>query len=201
MACTNASREGIGARGKAARDEWQAKLDAYSKQYPELAREFAQIEAHELPDGWDNDIPDFRCRPEGRRLARLVGQGAQCDCRARSVDDRRRGGSVAVDQNQSEVRRRGQLRGRQLWRPQSAFRHSRARDGRGGERARVVESAAVRFDVPDFQRLHEAANPPLGDHGSAVPFTCSRTIRSASAKTVRPISRSSNWLRCAACRV
>jgi transketolase len=57
--------QGIGARGKAAYAEWQSKLDTYNKQHPELAREFAQIEAHELPVGWDNDIPVFEADPKG----------------------------------------------------------------------------------------------------------------------------------------
>ena len=56
---------GIGARGKAARTEWLAKYDAYKTQYPELAREFAQIEAHELPAGWDSGIPTFAADPKG----------------------------------------------------------------------------------------------------------------------------------------
>jgi transketolase len=45
--------EGIGARGKAARSEWLAKLDDYRQRHPDLTREFEKIEAHELPDGWD----------------------------------------------------------------------------------------------------------------------------------------------------
>jgi transketolase len=57
--------EGIGARGKAAREAWLAKYDAYNKQYPELAREFAQMEAHELPEGWDSGIPTFDADPKG----------------------------------------------------------------------------------------------------------------------------------------
>jgi len=57
--------QGIGARGKAAREQWQASFDAYRKQYPELAREFAQIQAHELPQGWDSDIPSFDADPKG----------------------------------------------------------------------------------------------------------------------------------------
>ncbi|ASW01012.1 transketolase [Paraburkholderia aromaticivorans] len=56
---------GIGARGKAAREQWQARYDAYNKKHPELAREFAQIEAHELPAGWDSDIPTFDADPKG----------------------------------------------------------------------------------------------------------------------------------------
>ena len=57
--------QGIGARGKAARETWQAKYDAYNKQYPELSREFAQMEAHELPEGWDSGIPTFDADPKG----------------------------------------------------------------------------------------------------------------------------------------
>ncbi|MFM0203302.1 transketolase [Paraburkholderia fungorum] len=57
--------QGIGARGKTAREEWQAKYDAYNKQYPELSRQFAQMEAHELPAGWDSDIPTFDADPKG----------------------------------------------------------------------------------------------------------------------------------------
>ncbi|SDG45019.1 transketolase [Paraburkholderia phenazinium] len=57
--------DGIGARGKAARSEWLTKLDTYRQKYPELAREFAQIEAHELPDGWDADIPTFDADAKG----------------------------------------------------------------------------------------------------------------------------------------
>jgi transketolase len=57
--------EGIGARGKAAREQWQTKFDSYRKQYAELAREFAQMQAHELPQGWDSDIPSFNADAKG----------------------------------------------------------------------------------------------------------------------------------------
>ncbi|MGQ7934823.1 transketolase [Paraburkholderia sp. D1E] len=57
--------QGIGARGKAAREEWQARYNAYNKKHPELSREFAQMEAHELPEGWDSGIPTFDADPKG----------------------------------------------------------------------------------------------------------------------------------------
>ena len=57
--------EGFGARGKAAREAWQKAFDDYSSKYPELAKEFAQIEAHQLPDGWDADIPVFDADAKG----------------------------------------------------------------------------------------------------------------------------------------
>ncbi|WGS53169.1 transketolase [Paraburkholderia sp. D15] len=56
---------GFGARGKAARAEWVAKHDAYRKQYPDRAKELALIDAHELPEGWDADIPVFDADPKG----------------------------------------------------------------------------------------------------------------------------------------
>ncbi|MGF6661760.1 transketolase [Paraburkholderia atlantica] len=57
--------QGIGARGKAAREQWHAKFDSYKKQYADLAREFAQMQAHELPQGWDSDIPSFDADAKG----------------------------------------------------------------------------------------------------------------------------------------
>ncbi|MBB5422014.1 transketolase [Paraburkholderia sp. JPY158] len=57
--------QGIGARGKAAREQWQSKFDSYKKQYADLAREFAQMQAHELPQGWDSDIPSFDADAKG----------------------------------------------------------------------------------------------------------------------------------------
>jgi transketolase len=57
--------EGMGARGKAARSDWLAKLDTYRQKHPELANEFAKIEAHELPDDWDADLPTFPADAKG----------------------------------------------------------------------------------------------------------------------------------------
>ena len=56
---------GIGARGKSLTAAWKQSFDDYAAKYPELAREFAQIEAHELPAGWDADIPTFDADPKG----------------------------------------------------------------------------------------------------------------------------------------
>ncbi|NIF76280.1 transketolase [Paraburkholderia sp. Cy-641] len=57
--------QGFGARGKAAREQWQTQYETCKKTYPDLAREFAQIEAHELPQGWDSDIPSFEADAKG----------------------------------------------------------------------------------------------------------------------------------------
>ncbi|HEY3598442.1 MAG TPA: transketolase [Paraburkholderia sp.] len=57
--------QGIGARGGAERRAWQAEFDAYGQKYPQLAREFAQMDAHELPDGWDAGLPVFDADEKG----------------------------------------------------------------------------------------------------------------------------------------
>ncbi|QDQ81427.1 transketolase [Paraburkholderia megapolitana] len=58
-------QEGIGARGKALREQWQASFEAYAAKYPALAEEFRAIEAHTLPEGWDADIPTFEADEKG----------------------------------------------------------------------------------------------------------------------------------------
>ncbi len=51
--------EQVGARGRKLRDEWTDMLARYREQHPDLARELDQMDRHELPDGWDQDIPSF----------------------------------------------------------------------------------------------------------------------------------------------
>ena len=60
-------RRGLGARGKALRDEWFTKLDEYRKAYPEQADHLVRMQKRELPDGWDKDIPTFE--PDAKGLA------------------------------------------------------------------------------------------------------------------------------------
>jgi transketolase len=56
---------GIGARGAAARDRWEALLAAYRREFPELATEIEQMQRRELPAGWDRDLPSFSPDPKG----------------------------------------------------------------------------------------------------------------------------------------
>jgi len=58
-------KDGIGARGKQARDEWFAKVEAYRAEYPELADQLVRMQKRELPDGWDKDIPVFPADAKG----------------------------------------------------------------------------------------------------------------------------------------
>ncbi len=58
-------QQGIGARGATLRAAWEATLTGYSKQYPALAAELTLMREHELPDGWDSDIPSFDTDTKG----------------------------------------------------------------------------------------------------------------------------------------
>ncbi|MDE1181702.1 transketolase [Paraburkholderia sp.] len=65
--------DGMGARGKAANTAWKAKFDAYAMEYPQLAGELTQIDAHQLPDGWDVDLPTFE--PDVKGIATRDSSG------------------------------------------------------------------------------------------------------------------------------
>jgi transketolase len=52
-------------RGAKAQNEWNGRLDAYTKAFPELARELQQRLDGDLPAGWDTDIPVFPADAKG----------------------------------------------------------------------------------------------------------------------------------------
>jgi transketolase len=51
--------DGIGARGRADREEWEALFEQYRADAPELAAQVDAMQRRELPEGWDSDIPSF----------------------------------------------------------------------------------------------------------------------------------------------
>jgi len=61
-------------RGKHAEASWNAKFDAYKKEFPDLAREFEQVLRGELPAGWDADIPTFPADAKGIATRAASGQ-------------------------------------------------------------------------------------------------------------------------------
>ncbi|WP_020472029.1 transketolase [Zavarzinella formosa] len=58
-------QELMGARGKKAHANWDTLFADYKKAYPELATQLEQIHNHELPAGWDKDLPVFPADPKG----------------------------------------------------------------------------------------------------------------------------------------
>ena len=56
---------GIGARGAAARQEWNKLFEAYKTAYPELAMQIEQMQRRDLPTGWDRNLPVFPADAKG----------------------------------------------------------------------------------------------------------------------------------------
>jgi transketolase len=57
--------DGIGARGRQAREEWEARFEEYRAAHADLAAELEQIQHRRLPHGWDARIPTFPADPKG----------------------------------------------------------------------------------------------------------------------------------------
>ncbi len=60
------------AKGKAAHDEWRARLQRYSQEFPEAAAQLEAALRGELPVGWREGLPRFE---PGERLATRVASG------------------------------------------------------------------------------------------------------------------------------
>ena len=60
-------------RGGAAESAWDGLLSGYARQFPELARELAQVMVGELAAGWEGAIPQFPADPKG--IATRVASG------------------------------------------------------------------------------------------------------------------------------
>jgi transketolase len=59
--------------GKRAEADWAERFSKYSNAFPDLAKEFQQRMAGELPQGWDSDIPTFQ--PDQKGLATRTASG------------------------------------------------------------------------------------------------------------------------------
>ena len=61
-------------RGEKAETEWQQRLNAYRKAFPELAAEWERFVSGELPEGWKSKLPVFK--PSDGPLATRQASGA-----------------------------------------------------------------------------------------------------------------------------
>jgi len=58
-------RDGIGKRGRDARERWAQMFAEYSKKYPELADRLHRMQRRELPADWDKNLPTFPADAKG----------------------------------------------------------------------------------------------------------------------------------------
>ena len=66
--------QGIGARGKKLHQTWEALRARYGKEFPQLGKELEQIDAFQLPAGWDSELPVFPADPKGLATRESSGQ-------------------------------------------------------------------------------------------------------------------------------
>lgn len=74
---------GIGARGRAAREAWDAMFDRYRAVFPELADEVERIQRRDLPDGWEQTLPTFA--PNAKGIASRESSGQVLNAVAQAV--------------------------------------------------------------------------------------------------------------------
>jgi len=72
-------------RGQALEESWTRKLDAYARDFPELAREIKRRFSGELPDGWGDALPTFP--PDAKGLATRRASEAVMQVVARTVPE------------------------------------------------------------------------------------------------------------------
>ena len=59
--------------GDRAEAKWRENLSAYAEKFPEPAKELSRVMRGDLPEGWDNAIPEFPADPKG--LATRIASG------------------------------------------------------------------------------------------------------------------------------
>ncbi|MGO9350224.1 MAG: transketolase [Mycobacterium sp.] len=65
---------GIGARGREARSDWEARFETYRSSHPELADELERIQRRDLPEDWESALPTFAPDPKGIASRESSGQ-------------------------------------------------------------------------------------------------------------------------------
>lgn len=58
-------RSDLKEKGARAESEWQARFEAYSRAFPELAREWEVFHSGQLPEGWDSNMKPFEASAKG----------------------------------------------------------------------------------------------------------------------------------------
>lgn len=72
-------------RGAELQRDWETKLAAYRQEYPDLAAELARRLAANLPDGWEDELPEFP--PDAKGIATRVSSGKVLNAIAAKVPE------------------------------------------------------------------------------------------------------------------
>ena len=195
-------REGIGKRG---RDLQRAVVGTLCASIRRSFRSWRSVCAcmqhRELPAGWDKNLPTFPADAKG--VATRESSGKVLNALAQNIPWLIGGSADLATSNKTTLKFEGagDFQAAHSGGAQPALRRARACDGRERERDDRVGHSSLRRDVLQLQRLHAGQHPPGGADGDVLRSSSLRTTRSEWAKTVRRISRSSNWRRCGPCRI
>jgi transketolase len=67
-------KNGVGKRGADFHATWKSKFEDYKKQFPQQAEQLKQMQAGQLPTGWDKDLPTFPADPKGMATRESSGK-------------------------------------------------------------------------------------------------------------------------------
>lgn len=76
-------KNGVGKKGAEAHASWKTKFEGYKKQFPQLAEELQKMQARQLPESWDKDLPAFPADAKG--LATRDSSGKVLNVLAKNV--------------------------------------------------------------------------------------------------------------------
>jgi transketolase len=66
--------DGLGRRGREAREEWERLFVSYTREKETLAHEIEEMQRRELPEGWDAEIPSFEADEKGLATRKASNQ-------------------------------------------------------------------------------------------------------------------------------
>jgi transketolase len=110
-------KETIQDHGQAAEEAWNQKFDAYEKAFPELAKQFKQAFAGELPKDWDSELPTYDV---GESQASRVSSKDMIQALSKAVPSLWGGSADLSSSNNTMVAAEkdfqpGQYEGRNIW--------------------------------------------------------------------------------------
>lgn len=76
-------RQGLGQRSRKLSSAWSARFEEYRAQYPQMADHLQKMQTRRLPEGWDQDLPEFPADAKG--MAGRVASGKVLNALARQV--------------------------------------------------------------------------------------------------------------------
>lgn len=67
-------QHGIGKRGRDLHEQWSKLFTEYTKKFPELTDQIGHMQRHELPDGWEKNLPGFPADAKGMATRESSGK-------------------------------------------------------------------------------------------------------------------------------